>query len=1122
MNRLFPFKQVITSLVCGSLVAVAVSADAQQVTRNQFDNTVETVTFDAATAPLMDDVQGVLNQYLELGAGQELRLIFSDTQQNAIIQRYALWINGKEAEHGSVAVVIAGGNVSFINANIYKSAQQATTAVLTEQQAFEIALNTIGADEYAWENVTENKLTKNNPDFMKPEATLVWVEDFRKEALDKQLRLAYRFNMFARKPISRDWLYIDAVTGDVLLKDPIIKHVAGTGTSTYNGVVNFEVANVAPGTYEMVDSTRGVLTYDIGGGTNFGFATVVTNNTPNFPKSVAVDAHWGASEVYDYWKNEHNRLSFDGFNTELESVVNYDVSYNNAFWTGSFMVYGNGSGMFNSGFEPLTSLDVCAHEIGHGVCEYTSDLVYNRESGAMNEGFSDIWAAVVEQYAAPDKQMWSIGEEIRTGALRSMSNPNLYKDPDTHSGLHWVTVVGCSPNNGNDQCGVHTNSGVLNHWFYLLSEGGKGQNDLGDNFEVFGLGTKKAAQIAYATEQILTSTATYANCRNASIGYAISTFGACSREVEAVTRAWYAVGVGSTFVPCSPQIGFEIKDTVVNKTIVAVTCPSSKTISIPMRVVGGAPFGGNATVAVMGTGNVVDGGDYAIVNSPLTFNAGSTASQNVQVNIFDNGDVTKDKVLKLYFAITQNGSNASTSYTYDTCYIKIVGGQAIPDTGAVLQSQVNVGNLKSKAVTPFFSRNRASRSVFIITSEELTAAGVRPNEPITAIEFNVTEKNSTQAFSNFNVKIDPTPLKNLNSGNPAPTTSFFSGSVTTQTGWNTLTLSSNLVWNGTDNLAIETCFTNVIAGTNNDYLLASGTNDFAMGVSYTNSGTNGCNLSFSSGNYFYGISKPVVRMVQSTGVMEAEKTVAAGRVWDVSAGQSVYFRSALFDKLIARVANPSAKLGCVNATVSQQGNGFTALGAPFAAANRTLKEFNLSATQNTASAVYDMTLYYDTSELSGANLANVRLVATSAAQDSLMDTTNTRVVVPTQVQVNGYYMFTAAVRGVHTKYFLIDDNIILPEPESVGNVAGNSGNIRVVNNPFRDRIYVDYNLAQNAKVQVRLFDITGKQIYKAEHNLDAQQHRFEVNLSDKLLMPGNYILQVMTGNEVMTHKMVKQ
>src|SRR5690606_18989830 len=104
-----------------------------------------------------------------------------------------------------------------------------------------------------------------------------------------------------------------------------------------------------------------------------------------------------------------------------------------------------------------------------------------------------------------------------------------------------------------------------------------------------------------------------------------------------------------------------------------------------------------------------------------------------------------------YFTITQNGSNASTSFTYDTCYIKIVGGQAIPDTGADLSSQVNVGNLKSKAVTPFFSRNRASRSIFILTSEELAAAGVRPNEPITAIEFNVTEKNSTQAFSNFNV-----------------------------------------------------------------------------------------------------------------------------------------------------------------------------------------------------------------------------------------------------------------------------------------------------------------------------------------------------------------------------------
>lgn len=1096
----------------------------EQISRNTKDNTIKTVTFKEENGPLIADATTTLPKYLELGSEHTLKLKYADTQENGvIIQKYTQSYHNIQAEHGSVSVLAANGRITFINANIYKPATPLTAApALSEKQALSKALQNINAQEYMWDNVKPSKLTQNNPSFQYPVGTLVWVEDFTQDDLNKQLHLAYRFDIYAKTPVSRNVIYIDAVTGDVLLKDAVIKHVGATGTSLYSGNVSFNVANTASNTYDMYDSSRLVSTYDIGGGTDFGFASLISNSSTTFSKSVAVDAHWGATKVYDYWLNEHSRNSYDNGGADLYSVINYDIAYNNAFWNGFTMVYGNGTGMFGNGFEPLASLDVCAHEIGHAVCQYTANLVYQRESGAMNEGFSDIWGAVIENYAVADKQMWSIGEELRVGALRSMSNPNLFNDPDTYDGLHWVSMIGCSPNQGNDYCGVHNNSGVLNYWFYLLTDGGKGTNDVNNAFEVAGIGVKKAARIAYAAEQMLNSTDEFADCRAATIAAATTFYGACSREVEAVTRAWYAVNVGAAFSPCNPQIGFGVSDTIISKVVPGIICPSSKNISIPIRVIGNAPTGGNATVTVAGAGTAINGADYTVANSPLTFNAGSTATQNVQVNILDNGDVTKNKMLKLYLTVAQNGSNATVSYTYDTCYITITGERNIPDTGADLKNKVNPTNLKSKAVTPFFSRNAMARSQFIVTAEELLAAGVRANQPITALEFNVTEKNSAQAFSNFTVKIDATTANDLSGGNPTVTTVYYNGNYTTQAGWNTLPLSANLVWNGTDNLAIETCFTNTNTSTDNDYVEATGTNNFATSVAYADAGVSGCSLLFTSNFYFSSISKPVVRLVQPTNVVSIETSISGSRPWAVGAGQNTYFASTTNDKLIANIANANANLGCVNTFVSKQGNGLTAMQPPFSAANKSVKEFTIVASSNQATTQYQATIYFDTAELSGVNLGNAMLIATTAIQDSLMNTDNTVMASVSQTQGKGYYAFAAQLTGIYPRYYLIDKAITIPPPQSVNAIARNSGKMTVVNNPFTDKIYVNYNLPTESTAQVRLYDITGKEEYAQEYELKAGQHGFEINLSDRLMMPGNYVLQIVTDKDVMTQKMLKQ
>jgi Zn-dependent metalloprotease len=156
--------------------------------------------------------------------------------------------------------------------------------------------------------------------------------------------------------------------------------------SIYDGDGNvLEVPEIADNEWNAVEHRKDVFDGPVN--------TYPLKNEKN-NDDVALDAHWGAEIVLRYWSEIHNRESYDGKGTGVKNYVHYGEAYDNAFWNGSAMTYGDGSYQGgtnpNGSFAPLTSLDVCGHEIGHGVCEFTADLVYAKESGALNEGFSDI------------------------------------------------------------------------------------------------------------------------------------------------------------------------------------------------------------------------------------------------------------------------------------------------------------------------------------------------------------------------------------------------------------------------------------------------------------------------------------------------------------------------------------------------------------------------------------------------------------------------------------------------------------------------------------------------------------------------------------------------------------
>jgi len=424
---------------------------------------------------------------------------------------------------------------------------------LTEAQALQVALDHIAAERYKWQSAQNEAWLKveqaDSEATFYPKGELVIVENYRhSHERDEHLHptLAYKFDIYAEQPLSRDYVYVDAHTGKVVHQDAIIKHAATNATchTKYSGTKTLKTDSYS-GSFRLRDYTRGngIVTLDLNGSTDYNTAIDFTDNDNNWIEwnnaaqdDAALDAHYGAQATYDYFSEKHNRNSYDNNGAILYSYVHYDTGYDNAFWDGNRMTYGDGKERFSA----LSSMDVAAHEIAHALCRSTANLVYANESGALNEGFSDIWAACVEHYAEPNKSTWLIAEDIMLNgtALRSMNAPKSGNPPDTYGGTYWHTT---SDDNG----GVHTNSGVLNYWFYLLATGGTGTNDNGDTYNITGIGIDLAAQIAYRTETVyLSQNSNYSSARTFSIQAAEDLFGACSEEVIATTNAWYAVGVG--------------------------------------------------------------------------------------------------------------------------------------------------------------------------------------------------------------------------------------------------------------------------------------------------------------------------------------------------------------------------------------------------------------------------------------------------------------------------------------------------------------------------------------------------------------------------------------------------
>lgn len=447
------------------------------------------------------------------------------------------------------------GSILKANGHLVGNLNVTTTPTLSDAEALKILLDHNNALKYSWEDEFMEQMLKDNlQDSLAtycPKGELVIVSP-NFDTNPENYQLAYKIDLFSIEPYDRNYYYVNAHTGKIITHlTRIHKNDAnGVGLSNYYGNISFKT-QAHNNTYRLRETGRGN-----------GIETFTCNNAYSHPiiditdidnwwytsnDITGCEAHWGSEKVYDYFLNQHNRNSYDNQGAKLQSWVNYGSNYVNAFWNGSYMTYGDGNG---SSYGALTCLDVVGHEITHAITERTAGLIYSYESGALNESFSDIFGTLIEFESDPNGGDWYMGEDANlTGnGFRNMSNPNAKLHPDTYQGTYWYSGSG-------DNGGVHYNSGVQNFWFYLLAQGGSGTNDNGDNFNISAIGKIKAAKITFRNlTTYLTPTSNYAAARNGAIQAATDLYGATSNEVQQVTNAWCAVGVGACYSAPSGQL----------------------------------------------------------------------------------------------------------------------------------------------------------------------------------------------------------------------------------------------------------------------------------------------------------------------------------------------------------------------------------------------------------------------------------------------------------------------------------------------------------------------------------------------------------------------------------------
>lgn len=497
-----------------------------------------------------------LTQLLNLSTDYTITLSSTDTDVNGITNyKYHFLYDNREIALFKYQVSCKNGEVVTANGDFYNGIVLQTTPIISELAAYQNAIQYMDAQQYMWEVNGQAR----------PLGTLMYYPQ------NGNLVLAYYYVITSTIPLDSKIIYVNASTGSVFQVYEGVyddNQPNTTANTRYNGTVS----NM---TSDRVSSTEYRLReYNIGtNGQMLGIETYNMHNTTTVPSQnitdfwdsdnlwnnfntsqdeVATDVHWGIERAYDFYWNRFNRNSWDNNGMIVKNYVHYGMNLNNAqfFHENHYLAFGDGDGINN---HPFTSLEIVGHEYTHGVTHFTAGFNHNtpgdlsQASAALDESFCDIFGISLERETHPESANYTLGDLVSTDEvlLRDISNPKHYSKPDTYFGEYMTDVL-------ETEC--HALGMIQSHWFYLLANGGEGQNDQdntlqdyvdeGHYYNIKGIGTDEALQIAYRNfSNYLGADASFDDARFYSIESAIDLFGECSPEHIETIRSWDAVGV---------------------------------------------------------------------------------------------------------------------------------------------------------------------------------------------------------------------------------------------------------------------------------------------------------------------------------------------------------------------------------------------------------------------------------------------------------------------------------------------------------------------------------------------------------------------------------------------------
>ncbi|GGB67185.1 hypothetical protein GCM10011314_03000 [Knoellia flava] len=473
---------------------------------------------------------------------------------------------------------------------------------------------------------------------------------------------------------SRLHTLVDADNGAVLHSWDEVKK--GTGNSQYSGQVTLNSIQ-SGSTWQLRDSI-GNYTTDLNGGTS-GTGTQFTDadniwgsGSTTSRQTAGVDAQYGAEKTYAYYNSVLGRAGIWNNGTGARSRVHYGNAYVNAFWDGTQMTYGDGAG----NARPLTSIDVAAHEMSHGVTENTANLNYSGDAGGLNEATSDIFGTAVEFYAnnTTDVGDYLIGEKIN---INGNGTPLRYMDKPSKDGQSpdcWSTNT--------KNLDPHYSSGALNHWFYMAAEGSGAKTINGVSYNsatcggapaVTGAGRTNVEKVWYRTLSTkLTSGSTYAVARNGAIASAKELYGATSQTCRSVEAAFNAISVPAGTERCDGG-------STPTPTPTPTTPPSGNLLGNPGFESGATVWTGTAGPITNNTGRPARTGTW---KAWLGGN-GSTSTETITQSVAIPSTVTSATLS--FWLRTDTAESGSTAY--DSMRVQVVDGA----TTSTLATYTNVG-----------------------------------------------------------------------------------------------------------------------------------------------------------------------------------------------------------------------------------------------------------------------------------------------------------------------------------------------------------------------------------------------------------------------------------------------